>query len=333
MNAFDQPRNSEIEEQASLWAARLDGSTLPAAERAELDAWLAADSAHRVALSQYCQFSADLEEQLLALLATGGLKLPPEPAAVVPMRRSRKWQWASVVSLAAAASIALGVWFTRPGHSEVNYSTPAAQRQSLTLADGTRVELNARTSLVVENGHAERRVRLAAGEACFTVSKDKQRPFVVETPSGSVRVTGTIFDVRTDGNAILEVTVVEGSVQVHRKDLDSTLGAGDRLSVSPSGVATARLDPSAVDDTLAWRQGQIVCTDMSLREATERFSYYNGRRIEVSPEAAGLLVGGRHSLDDPDNFFAALKVMFPDKTVSVTYDPSGTAHIDVRSDR
>ena len=53
--------NPAADEQASLWAARLDGSVLSAGERVALDTWLSTDPAHRDLLSQYCQFSADLE--------------------------------------------------------------------------------------------------------------------------------------------------------------------------------------------------------------------------------------------------------------------------------
>jgi transmembrane sensor len=341
MNSADRHFSSTIEEQAALWAARLDGSTLTAPDRAALDAWLAENPTHRTALSHYCQFSADLEEQLLALVATGGVTLPPE--AEKPAPRAAIFKWAALTTLAAAASVAFGVWLARPAMPPESFSTPVAQRQSLTLADGTRVELNARTSLVVENGRAERRVRLATGEAFFTVSKDQRRPFIVETPAGSVRVTGTIFDVRTEGTSVLEVTVVEGSVQVHTTVSGEHSGAlapttmplvaGHRLSASASGVAVATLEHDALDDALAWRRGQIVCDGMSLGEAAARLAHYHGRQIVVAPEAAVLSVSGLHSLDDLDTFFADLKVMFPGKSVSVTYDPSGTAHLDVRSDR
>ena len=52
------------EDQAALWAARLDGSVLSTADRIALDAWLAVSPDHRTLLSRYCQFSADLEQQM-----------------------------------------------------------------------------------------------------------------------------------------------------------------------------------------------------------------------------------------------------------------------------
>ena len=78
------PHDSAAEEQASLWAARIEGSHLTAEKRAELDAWLAEHPAHRTLLSQYYQFSADLEQTLPALARAGAIDMPaaprPEPA-------------------------------------------------------------------------------------------------------------------------------------------------------------------------------------------------------------------------------------------------------------
>ena len=341
MKSFLPRSASSAEEQASLWAARLDGSSLTADDRTALDAWLAENPAHRPLLSRYCQLSADLEENLLALVATGAVTLPPEEA---PQPARRRWSlpWFAGTALAAAAAVVFVLWLARPGAQFESIETPAAHRRSLTLADGSRVELNARTSLRIENSPTERRVQLATGEAYFVVSKDQNRPFIVETPAGSVRVTGTIFNVRSETASQLEVTVVQGSVQVSPsltggpiRPTSVTLGAGDRLSASPGGTNCEPLTAGALEDALAWRRGQIVCNGMPLKEVAARFDRYHGRKIVVAPDAANLRVGGQYSLDDLEGFFEALENnnMFPGKSVGVTYDPSGTAQVRLRSDR
>ena len=340
MKSFLSRSATAAEEQASLWAARLDGGNLTAADRAALDAWLAQNPTHRSLLSRYCQFSADLEEHLLALVATGAVTLPPEEEPQ-PARHHWSLPWFAGASLAAAAAVAFVVWLARPGVQYESLETPAAHRLSLTLADGSRVELNARTSLQVESSRTERRVRLATGEAYFVVSKDQKRPFIVETPAGSVRVTGTIFNVRSETTSQLEVTVVEGKVEVSPGSAGGplaptpvVLGAGVRMSTSPAGPLFDTLPGSALEDALAWRQGQIVCNGLPLAEVAARFARYHGRNIVVMPDAANLSVSGRYGLDDFDGFIAALKNdMFPGKSVGVTYDPSGTAQVSLRSVR
>ena len=321
------------DEQAALWAARLDGSALTAGDHTALDAWLAGDPARRALLARYREFGADLERRLPALVAAGAVTMPAPPA--VP--RPGPWlRWAAPVVLAAAAAAALLLWTGRAPTQSADVATPLAQRQTLTLADGTQVDLNAQTNLRIEIGPKERRVRLAAGEAFFAVRKDPARPFLVETSAGSVRVTGTRFDVRTEAADVFEVTVVEGTVQARPGDAGGLaaapvrLTAGDRLSAGPDGVAVHPLSSAALDAALAWRQGQIVFDGVLLREALARFGRYHGRGISASAGAAELRIGGRFSLDDLDGFFAALEEVLP---VRVTRNQNGTVQVSLRAEQ
>lgn len=307
---FPSPRNPAAEEQASLWAARLEGANLSASDRAALEAWLAEDAGHRALLSNYCQFSADLEVSLPALVDAGAIAMPGPKRA----RAQAAFPKIAATLGALAAALVLGFWAVKPAARLENFAAPPGQRQAFTLADGTRVELNAHTNLQFTERAGERHARLVEGEAFFVVSKNKARPFIVETPSGSVRVTGTTFDVRTDA-AALDVTVIEGSVQVQpgavtgaREATSIALGAGDRLSAAAGvGVTTARLSPEALDDALAWRQGIVVFVAEPLDAALARFARYHGRSIQVSPAAAKLPVSGRYSLDDLAGFLTAIE--------------------------
>jgi transmembrane sensor len=326
MNASDHTFNPEAEEQAALWAARLDGSELTAAQLAELETWLAENPAHRTLLSQYTQLSADLEEHFPALLEAsaahaeqaeqaGRTRAVEEsetaPEVVVPLRTLWNPRRAAGWALAAAAVVAGFVWLARPRHQSEAFVTAAAERRSVTLADGSQVELNARTRLQVDIGGAERHVRLAGGEAFFTVSKDPKRPFMIETPAGSVRVTGTVFGVHSEAASDLAVTVVEGSVLV-RPDVAPaapvSLHAGDRL-IAGTSVAVQKLSADELRDALAWRKGQIVFDHVPLREALARFAHYQGREgdFTVTAAAAELQVSGLYSLDDVDGFLAGIE--------------------------
>ena len=346
MNTLSRQPDPTAEEQASLWAARLEGGTHSAADRDALDTWLNADAAHRSLLSRYCQFSADLEEQLLTLVATGGVTLPPGPEAEsenesTPVIRVQRWNFTRVasVALAAAAAIAVAVWVARPTPRVETIATAAAQRSTITLSDGTRVELNARTGLTFDNGSKERRVRLASGEAFFTVSKDKSRPFVIETPAGSVRVTGTVFNVRSDTPGILEVTVVEGSVQVWpgkpATSSDSApyaLVANDCLSSIGGKIAKQVLDATELDAALAWRQGLVVFKDVPLRDVLNRFANYHGKKIFPSAAIEQLKqsVAGRFSIDDLDGSLTTLAKSFE---LQVDHESNGTIRVKLSAER
>ena len=329
------PADPAAAEQAALWAARLDGGTLDAADRTALDTWLAARPAHRALLSDYGQLSADLAQSLPALVASGAVNMP---ASAPPSRRRWSLSWLTVAggTLAAAATVALVLWLAAPSPVVETLATSVAQRQAFTLGDGTRVELNAQTSLRVENTRDERRVRLAAGQAYFAVAQDPARPFIVETPTGSVRVTGTIFAVRTDKLGELEVTVVEGSVQVRPSDTagtgprpPSSLTAHEHLTATSASVTRRTLTAGGVDDALAWRQGKIVFDNAPLRLALARFAHYHGRGITVTAAAENLTLGGRFSLDDLAGFLDALAQIHP---IRVNPDPSGILRISLRTE-
>jgi transmembrane sensor len=332
MNTPPRHLDSAAEESAALWAARLDGSVLSAAQRSALDAWLALDPAHRTLLSHYCQFSADLEQQLPLLAGIRELSDGTCPARYTaqPHPLLRRPLMAGVM-LTAAAAVALAFWLARPRSQFENIATPVAQRQALTLVDGTRVELNAQTSLSIEIDGQGRRVQLVSGEAFFAVHKDASRPFTVETPAGSVRVTGTQFNVCSETAARLEITVVEGSVQARPVAsggrLPAPLTAGDRLTAGAGSVSVQNLSAADLHDVLAWRQGQIVFKDVPLGEALARFARYHGRGITATADAAGLRVGGRYSLDDLDGFFAGLEQTQP---VHVTHNLNGTVQVELR---
>ena len=328
MKSTHQTDDSAAEERASFWAARLDGSVLSAPDQIALDAWLAENPIHRALLTQYCQFSADLERLLPALAAAGAVELPHE---IAPRRRSWNLKWVAGAALAAAATIGFVLWMGRPRTQLESVATAVAQRSTLTLADGSQAELNAQTSLRVEMGPAERRVRLASGEAFFTVTKDPARPFIVETPAGSVRVTGTVFNVRAETASALEVLVVEGSVQVRPGEANGgravapvLLGPGEMLSAGAGGVTVQTLPAGTMDDALAWRHGQAVFDGVPLSAALARFARYHGRGITAAPEVANLSVGGRFSLDDLDGFLVALETALP---VRVTRGLSGTVQV------
>jgi transmembrane sensor len=313
-----------LDDEAIRWATRLDGGELAPAELAAFDAWLARDATCPWRLAHYQQFFAQLHGTLPAMAAAGAIEMDDLPAE---RRRQPWWRFGLGAAVAAVAIFAAVLWGARPR----NFSTALAQRQSVTLADGTRAELNARTQLSVDLRRSSRRVRLERGEVLFHVTKDPARPFVVETGAGAVRVLGTVFDVRSAPSGTLVVTVLEGRVLVQPVDAAGrevpappVLLAGDRMHFDPA-TGALRLDrPAAVDDAVAWREGRAVFTGTPLGEALERFADYHDRSIAVAPEAAALLLGGRYTLDDLDLFVASLEQALPVRVL-----PTGTGGLRV----
>ncbi len=157
-----------------------------------------------------------------------------------PRRRHRPVRYIVGGAIAAAAVFA-GVWITThmfttsttPIPADVTASMQFVERseagavRALTLPDGTTVRLKDESSLTYADNFASNRLVRLDGEAFFSVTRDEQRPFVVEGNEVMVTVLGTEFNVRMlSSDPSSEVVVSSGRVQVD------------------SGVSTVSLDPS-----------------------------------------------------------------------------------------
>ncbi len=165
------------------------------------------------------------------------------------------------------------------GHLAYNtIATPRGGQYQVNLPDGTKIWLNAASSLkypAVFNGK-QRRVELS-GEAYFEVAKDKAHPFIVATDRQEVQVLGTHFNVNsyTDEGAT-KTTLLEGSVQV------SVFGTPDEGHVLKPGqqalLRSNSLNVHTVDteETVAWKNGYFQFNEADLGSIMRQLSrWYN----------------------------------------------------------
>jgi len=243
--------------------------------------------------------------------------------------------------MAAAALAAFLLWGareSRPGRSEAELGTVTTRREerrTVILADGSRVDLNAQTGIVVNLRSNLRRVRMTRGEAMFSIAKDAAHPFTVETPEGTVRDLGTVFDVLVEGSGRLQVTVLEGQVQVQRQKASAvaalpvpvSLSAGEQLSVRENAAQVRALPPLAMEGVAAWPRGESVFEGVPLQEALAEYSRFHGRVITADPAVQMLRLGGRFNLDDLDGFLSALEKALP---VRVVRESDGSVEVCAR---
>lgn len=146
-------------------------------------------------------------------------------------------------------------------------STPAGGQYQVNLPDGSKVWLNARSSLkypTVFNG-PNRKVTLS-GEAYFEIAKDQQRPFTVASNGAGnaqeVTVLGTHFNINgyTDEVAT-KTTLLEGSVKVSSGTNSKMLKPGQQSAVS-DGIMVAEVD---VNQALDWKNNSFYFADENIR--------------------------------------------------------------------
>jgi transmembrane sensor len=140
---------------------------------------------------------------------TNHREIEPKRAGRTPLVRRRTL---AAASCALVLLVASAVWWNIVRFP--SYTTDIGERRSITLADGSTVDLNARSRLRIEFTKGERRVLLLDGQALFQVSKDKNRPFIVSSGNATVRAVGTQFDVNRKASGTT-VTVLEGRVAVY----------------------------------------------------------------------------------------------------------------------
>lgn len=306
-------REDEATAEAAAWLARLQRDSVTEADGLGFEAWLSASPANPVAYRQALAVWQAFEvgaDDILDELTTSARRRSPA--------RTRRWM-VGAGGFAVAAGLALAVLPSLVAQSSVQtYATGKGERQRVTLADGSVVDLNAETTLKVHFDRSGRRVVLGEGEAIFDVAHDERRPFTVDAASRSVRVVGTQFDVRNRQGA-LTVTVARGKVQV-RPIATAAVGRaflltpGERLEIDRTGVE----DLKAVDpqETFSWRAGRLVYRDQPLSDVVADLNRQFVEQIEIGdPELARTPITGVVVLDDPRSVIARLSLMLPIRSV------------------
>jgi transmembrane sensor len=232
--------------------------------------------------------------------------------------------WSSAVARAAAillivgAGAALALQVRSAGPAEMHEITTAhGQRTVIELADGSRVTLDAASSLRVPSdlgvhasplqfwrAAAPRRLELS-GRALFDVRHDDDRPFIVETASATTQDVGTSFVVAAYPEARrTEVAVVEGSVALwDRPPNDSAavtstdvgrrrspplmlLIAGDVGTLDTNGTATRRRNV-ALESYVSWTRGVLVFDETPLRDVAAQLGRWYDLDIRIADTGLG----------------------------------------------
>jgi len=289
-----------VEEEAAAWLARQDEGDWDDARQADLAAWLAADTRHRVA---WLRLRAAWNE-------ADGLRGQAQvraPAARPALARFSPWRIAAGLALACALGAQLASM--RGDHGVRRYATAVGESRLVALADGSRVTLNTDTRLRSSQDDA-RTVWLDGGEAYFDVAHDPARPFVIEAGASRITVLGTRFTVRRDDGGT-RVLVAQGRVRVSDGAATLELAPDEEALAHAGAIARSIHDAAHTERQLAWRDGRIVFDRTPLGQAVDEFNRYNERKIVVdNPEVAAIVLGGSFAPTNVDGFLRLLEQGF-----------------------
>lgn len=335
-------RRAQIDEEASLWLARLDKG-LSTEAREDLAQWLRADPLNRDAFFEL----AALWDQLDVLAELSELFPLDQTGAVAKRSISARWPRvavaAGVVCVAATGWILWARYLAPPTVVDAgvvqalteSFETVIGGQVSERLPDGSVVSLNTDTEVTVVYSAASRDVFLRRGEANFEVAHAADHPFRVYVGARIVEATGTAFNVQLRPSGEIEVTVTEGSVKVSRagmapivpapltlqstvdSDLDTSLVAGqvatldEAADLGQNGPQIARLEPVDLDIKLAWQRGMLVFQGEPLQQMlAEVGRYTTAQFVLADQDLANVRVGGYFRTGDINGLLVALRENF-----------------------
>lgn len=146
----------------------------------------------------------------------------------------------------------------------ITLETPKGGKYQINLEDGTKVWLNAESSLIFpEHFAADRRLVQVKGEAYFEVAESKHKPFIVAGNGFGIRVLGTKFNVSDRDNLhFAKVALLQGSVRLTSKTGQTMLKPGERAKISTSGV---QIDQFDAESEIAWKNNYFIYKDENIK--------------------------------------------------------------------
>ncbi|MBT33024.1 MAG: anti-sigma factor [Thalassobius sp.] len=173
----------------------------------------------------------------------------------------------------------------------ITKSTIAGQRLTITLSDGSKIKLNTNTEISFPEKFSDsiRLVKVLKGEVFFEVTKNKRKPFVVQTGDIKTKVLGTSFNVDYSKPAQqLNVALVTGKVQVIKGDSIHNLIPTEMLHFEDNKVVKSNFDPLSIT---GWKDGILVFEKVTFIEAIERLEEWYGVSIEYTKHNDGIYSG------------------------------------------
>lgn len=244
------------------------------------------------------------EDQVIARLREELKQRFPMPDPK-PRNKRTRILGAGLLSLAVLATLA---WLD-PAYRSEHYLTRVGERQTLNLADGTVVTLDAASEVAVSWHLFSRRSELQRGQALFEVAPRVYRPWLVDAGQASVRVVGTRFNVDRHASEV-RVSVAEGRVAVAAGGAERELLPGQQVRASNAGLgALVAVDANAVG---AWQGGQLVFQRTPLGEVLDTIGRYQDRPVRLQDaRLATLPVSGVFDSAHVERLLALLPSILP----------------------
>jgi len=305
-----EPQAHDLPTTAEDWLARLHSPEKQPGDEEAFERWRAADAEHAAAYAEVeylHRHAARLaDDPLLRAVARAARR---DLAARKAARPQRTWLLAT--GMAASLLLAFGLVWTasRRAVNEQHYASNVGLPQTLTLADGTQVSLDAQSSLVTRFSAHRREVVVERGRAQFAVAHDPDRPFLVKVDGSEIRDVGTTFQVSRSDRGV-RFGLLQGRVTVSRtadgQRWSSELHPAEQMHIDLHGRASP-ITPLDLVQAVGWTHGQLAFRDRRLEDLLRAMNRYSSTQLRLGdPSLAGLRVSGNFHAGDQEALVKAL---------------------------
>jgi transmembrane sensor len=297
------PDVNRVEREASEWIVRLNADDVSEEDRARFARWRAA---HPLNVRAYDDLLATYQEFTSAGPFIRAVSFAQSMNEATTQRKRRRTPALAAAAVVAALAIGASA-FVYQWPSTPTYKTAIGEHATISLPDGSTLELNSASSARVEYSGESRVIHLDRGEGFFKVAHDVRRPFWVVTPGSWVRAVGTAFNVYLRPYAV-EVTVSEGVVKVGTSKSKSgaapsaeeatgipaaVVKAGQQAELQGELTSTRGLSTGELARAVAWREGILYFENRPLEEVVAELARYSSVQFIIGDEKVRrMLVGG-----------------------------------------
>ncbi|MDX8340685.1 FecR domain-containing protein [Draconibacterium sp. IB214405] len=284
-------------------------------EKSQLDKWISESEENAGEYEAYQQLWKKSEELVVGDSIDVEASLLKTKEQISFTDSKKRWliiaRQVAAVLLVSITISGLYTYFSKPEKEHVVYqdiSTAFGTQTEFELADGTKVWLNSGSHIHYPNSFNnmdERRIELV-GEAFFEVTKNAEKPFIVETSALDIKVLGTAFNVSAyTGSENLTVALKEGKVSLHKAGLAAEEDA--LVSLVPNEVAVYNNKQNdivihkekSLNKYNAWKDGRIVFFEDGIETVVQKLENWYNVDIEVADNELNELIFTATFIDEP----------------------------------
>lgn len=234
-------------------------------------------------------------------------------------------RYAAIVLVAFGLGILGNHYYDVIKSHNTTFSTGLGRSSVVILNDGSKVTLNAKSTLTYNNNQSDAREVTLNGEAVFDIKKDHGKPFYVNTSYYKIKVLGTFFNVSTyDNDDYVSTTLKRGKVQIvdtRSNKILSELKEGERFYLDKkTGNYSIKMEQDLNDD-FGWYEGKLCFNDIPLKDLTNKMEREFGFSIEIkNHKVQTYRYKANIEKESLENIMKYISMVTPDVSYKINYE-------------